>query len=129
MTKGKILINDEESEVTGKKIRVEFIKGHQDNPKVNAIYVVKGVLDDVPKLPALSGDTDDEEREEFSRPPEKAAAAAEEPVTPTASSRRKKDHSTPKIADPYAGDDTSTLLPIFVAVAAFIPLLFCLCKL
>jgi hypothetical protein len=45
VTKGKILVNDEESELVGKKIRVEFIKGNQDNPKVNAIYVMKGLLE------------------------------------------------------------------------------------
>lgn len=38
--------------------------------------------------------------------------------------------SGPKVQDPYSTDDTSTmLLPVFVAVGAFIPLLFCLCKL
>ncbi len=38
--------------------------------------------------------------------------------------------SGPKAKDPYAeSDDTSAFLPIFVAVGAFIPLIFCLCKL
>ena len=38
--------------------------------------------------------------------------------------------SGPKVQDPYAADDTgSMLLPMFVAIGAFIPLLFCLCKL
>lgn len=45
ITKGKVLVNDEESELVGNKLKVEFIKGHQDNPKVNAIYVMKGLLD------------------------------------------------------------------------------------
>ena len=49
VTKGKILVNDEESELVGKKIRVEFIKGNQDNPKINAIYVMKGLLEGKPK--------------------------------------------------------------------------------
>lgn len=43
--KGKILVNNEESDVHGKKVRVEFIKGNNDNPKVNAIYVMKGSID------------------------------------------------------------------------------------
>ena len=45
VNKGKILVNDEESELVGKKLRVEFIKGNQDNPKINAIYVMKGSLE------------------------------------------------------------------------------------
>ncbi len=35
----------------------------------------------------------------------------------------------PKVIDPYASDETSFIIPILVAVGAFIPLLFCLCKL
>ena len=35
----------------------------------------------------------------------------------------------PIVTDPYAADDTATLLPLLVAIGAFIPLLFCLCKL
>ena len=37
--------------------------------------------------------------------------------------------SGPRVADPYAEDDSSSMLPIFVAIGAFIPLVFCLCKL
>lgn len=53
----------------------------------------------------------------------------EESVEPK---KAKKHHrpSSPKVQDPYAADDTgSMLLPMFVAIGAFIPLLFCLCKL
>ncbi|XP_067683414.1 malectin-B-like [Haliotis asinina] len=115
---GKLRVNGETSQIDG-KLTVEFIKGDYDNPKVNAIYVMKGTLDDVPKLPALPGDSSREEVEE----------EEEEEVVPgkTPKSRRP---SGPKVKDPYAADDTSTmLLPVFVAIGAFIPLLFCLCKL
>ena len=44
--------------------------------------------------------------------------------------RSYKRPSGPKVQDPYATDDTnSMLLPIVVAIGAFIPILFCLCKL
>lgn len=46
--------------------------------------------------------------------------------------RQKRRHSAaaPKILDPYAADDTgSMMLPLVIAIGAFIPLLFCLCKL
>lgn len=78
---------------------------------------------DVPKLPPMPGDADDEEHDEL-RPMEK-----EEPVTPpTETKSNKKKRETPKIQSPYS-DESSTLLPIFVALAACVPFLFCLCKL
>ena len=41
---GKILYNEDETEITRGKMRVEFIKTYRDNPKVNAIILVKGTL-------------------------------------------------------------------------------------
>lgn len=118
---GKLKVNGETSQING-KITVEFIKGDADNPKINAIYVMKGTLDDVPKLPSLPGAEpppleDDEEEEEEESPETKSPSKSRRP-------------SGPKAQDPYAADDTSTmLLPVFVAIGAFIPLLFCLCRL
>ena len=37
--------------------------------------------------------------------------------------------SEPVLDDPYASDESSYIIPILVAIGAFIPLLFCLCKL
>ena len=34
-----------------------------------------------------------------------------------------------KAIDPYANDESSMLIPIAVAIAVFLPTLFCLCKL
>lgn len=34
----------------------------------------------------------------------------------------------PVVEDPYANDESSFLIPVLVAIGAFIPLLFCLCK-
>ncbi|QQP41771.1 KIAA0152 -like protein, partial [Caligus rogercresseyi] len=45
------------------------------------------------------------------------------------SSARHINPSGPKARDPYELDDTSVMLPIFVAVGAFIPLVLCMCKL
>lgn len=42
------------------------------------------------------------------------------------SPKRKRDQ--PKIVNPYS-EESSTLLPILVAVAACVPFLFCLCRL
>ncbi|XP_005104301.1 malectin-A [Aplysia californica] len=115
---GKLRVNGETSQIDSSKISIEFIKGDLDNPKVNAIYVMKGTPDDVPKLPSMPGseaaeEEDDDEEESLSSKPQK--------------SRRP---SGPKVKDPYAADDTSAmLLPVFGAIGAFIPLLYCLCKL
>jgi hypothetical protein len=48
-----------------------------------------------------------------------------------ASSKRPKANlaDEPKVENPYESDETSYLIPILVAIGAFIPLLFCLCKL
>jgi len=57
-------------------------------------------------------ETEDDERR-WKRPARRHAAAIDQ-----------------KVQDPYASDDPgSMLLPVVVAVGAFIPLLFCLCRL
>lgn len=110
----KLSVNGEESNHDG-KIKVEFIKGYRDNPKINAIYVMRGTLNDVPQLPPLSqGEEKEEEEEELQT--EKKSSQVRRP-------------SGPRSPNPYETDDNSTMLPIFVAIGAFIPLLFCLCRL
>jgi len=81
---------------------------------------------DVPRLPVLPGLTEtlaSKEREEEEEDSDEDEIRL----------RRQRQHSTasePKIQDPYASDDTgSMLMPIIVAVGAFIPLLICLCRL
>ncbi|PNF38151.1 Malectin-B [Cryptotermes secundus] len=114
VVKGRLYYNEEESDIRGGKIRVEFIKGYRDNPKINAICVLKGKLEDVPKLPPIPSEPDPEEyREEIE---DKKSAKNRRP-------------SGPRTPDPYSIDDSSIMLPVFVAIGAFIPLLFCLCKL
>ncbi|CAG9853925.1 unnamed protein product [Phyllotreta striolata] len=113
ITKGRLHFNGEESDIRGGRIRVEFIKGYKDNPKINAMYVVKGKLEDVPRLPPIPVE------------PNPLEDVKEE--TETFTKTRKP--SGPRQPDPYTLDDSSHMLPIFIAIGAFIPLLFCLCKL
>ena len=50
----KIIYQGEESEISAAgKIRVEFIKSYRDNPKINSIILIKGTINDWPKLPPL----------------------------------------------------------------------------
>lgn len=79
------------------------------------------LLVDVPRLPPLPGMEQKERGEEEEEEPDDED-----------SKRLKRRHTMaePKVLDPYAADDTgSMMLPLIVAVGAFIPLLFCLCKL
>ncbi|XP_060071002.1 malectin-A-like [Ylistrum balloti] len=115
---GKLKVNGETSKINS-KLLVEFMKGDYDNPKINAIYLMKGTIDDIPKLPSLPGTETSREEEEVDE---------EEETSDRPSKARRP--SGPKVKDPYASDDTSTmLLPVIMALGAFIPLLFCLCKL
>jgi hypothetical protein len=112
----KLLVyNNQESEIRGGKIRVEFIKGYRDNPKVNAILVMKGEIEDVPQLPPVPV------REEEEEPVEEQ----EEIKNP-----KNRKPSGPRSPDPYEDVTlTSAIFPVFVAIGSFIPILFCLCKL
>lgn len=104
---------EEHSDLRSGAIYVEFIKGYKDNPKINAMYVMKGKLDSVPKLPPVPVE------------PEPTEEVKEEQEVVSKSRRP----SGPKQPDPYVMDDSSVMLPVFIAIGAFIPLLFCLCKL
>jgi len=113
---GKLLVyNGQESEIRGGKIRVEFIKGYRDNPKVNAIFVMEGEVDDIPHLPPISVR---EEEEIFPQEEEEVKGP------------KNRKPSGPKSADPYEDITlTSAIFPVFVAIGTFVPLLFCLCRL
>ncbi|KAF5304164.1 hypothetical protein FQR65_LT08057 [Abscondita terminalis] len=98
VSKGRLIVNGEESEIRGGRIRVEFIKGYKDNPKINAIVVMKGTMDNVQKLPPL----EPEPVEEYKEEPE---------VVP-----KNRRPSGPKQPDPYSLDDSSMMLPVFIAI-------------
>ncbi|CAH1801628.1 unnamed protein product [Owenia fusiformis] len=117
----KITISGKSSPIKAGSIPIHLIKGAQDNPKLNAFYVMKGSIADVPKLPEIAQEKETQEEEEEDE--------EDQPTKPKEKPRTVKT-SGPKAADPYAADDTSSmLLPVIAAVGAFIPLLFCLCKL
>ncbi|XP_070572974.1 malectin-like [Ptychodera flava] len=116
ITRGKLKVQGEVSTFSG-SLLVEFIKGYRDNPKINALYVMRGSIDDVPKQPPIPGlDLDDEEEEE-------------EEEKEVRKEIKKRKTSGPKTVDPYASDESSMMFPIIVAVGLFVPTVFCLCKL
>lgn len=71
------------------------------------------VVADVPKLSPLEVEED---------------MFKEEPQERKSNSKNRRP-SGPRNPDPYTLDDSSTMLPVFIALVAFIPILFCLCKL
>lgn len=138
VSRGRIFFKEEESEVRGGRIRVEFIKGYRDNPKVNAIVLIKGVagdIDTIPKLPANEFDSNEPTLMQQQQILEAQADnliqedIIEKPSQAQSNNQRSRKTSGPKQEDPYALDDSSIMLPVFIAIGAFIPLLFCLCKL
>jgi hypothetical protein len=54
----------------------------------------------------------------------------DEPPARATETKRQLKTSGPKIVDPYGEDQSSSLLPIVVAIVAImIPIFFCLCRL
>lgn len=121
VSRNRLYFKDETSEIRGGKVRVEFIKGYRDNPKINAIVLIKGTdVNKIPKLPPLTTEAPETNTETVEAPVEE-----EKPVI---SKPRKT--SGPKTQNPYSTmDDQQLMISVFVGIVLFIPLLFCLCKL
>lgn len=73
---------------------------------------MKGSIKEVPKLPPMPVEPE----------------PTEPPIEKTENSKSRKP-SGPKEPDPYEQDNSSMLMPILIAIGAFLPVLFCLCKL
>ncbi|KAF2363967.1 Malectin [Trinorchestia longiramus] len=98
-------------------LRVDFIKGLRDNPKINAVYLIRGTSQDVPPLPPFPLEEEPE-------------LLPEEEAQPSLSGQTaRKVSSGPRTPDPYNSDEsTGTFLPLVAAVGAAIPIVFCLCR-
>ncbi len=76
---------------------------------------------EIPKLPEIS---------EPEQPEEPVEPEDEEAPAKVTKSKRSLKTSGPKIVDPYTGDQSSSLIiPLIIAIAAVIPVIFCLCRL
>lgn len=126
ISRGKLYFKEEESEIRSNRMRIEFVKLNRDNPKINAFVLFKGDLKGIPTLPPLedfiSDDLPTTEGSKLSDDIEEMKIEKEQPP-------RARKTSGPKHQNPYTMDDSTVMLPVFIAVGAFIPLLFCLCKL
>jgi hypothetical protein len=75
---------------------------------------------EIPKLLAIP---EPEEPEEPVEPEE------DEPPAKVTKTKRNLKTSGPKIVDPYVADQTSSYIPLIIAIVAVIPVVFCLCRL
>ena len=93
---------------------------------VTDVNIIVAMVTDVPKLPPIPGLEEAAQREAEREPDEEES----DDKDPSKSADRKRRLSGPPVTDPYATDDTSSMMfPVLVAVGCFIPLVFCLCKL
>lgn len=126
VSRGRLYYKEEESDIRGSRVRIEFVKGQRDNPKINALVLFKGDLDNIPKLPPLEETERVNVAEANARHQEEIAP---KPKRNADSPKKARKTSGPKQQDPYTLDDSTVMLPVFIAIGAFIPILFCLCKL
>ncbi|KAF6016406.1 hypothetical protein EB796_025290 [Bugula neritina] len=118
----KLIVNGKKSDIVGKSVSLTLVKGYHDNPKLNAAYVAKAAVEEIPTLPPLDTPEEEDELED-----EEDGEPLQKPPKPD--DKIRKHTSGPKVQNPYAvSDSTSYIIPIFAAVAAFVPLLYCLCK-
>jgi hypothetical protein len=119
VSRNRLYYKEEESEIRGGKVRVEFLKNYRDNPKINGIVLIKGSdINNIPKLPPLL---------ENPEPVEETTPPVIEEEKPVMSKPRKT--SGPRAESPYDSMDDQLMISIFVGIVLFIPLLFCLCRL
>jgi hypothetical protein len=52
-----------------------------------------------------------------------------EPAATATKVKRNLKTSGPQVVDPYAEDQSSSLLPLLIALVAILPVIFCLCRL
>jgi hypothetical protein len=75
---------------------------------------------EIPKLPPMP---------EPEQPEEPIEPEDDEPAAKATQTKRKLKTSGPKIIDPYTEDQSSSFIPLLIAIAAVIPIIFCLCRL
>ncbi|VVC39200.1 Malectin [Cinara cedri] len=114
------------SEIKGNLVRVDFIKGERDNPKVNAVLVARGRISDIPRLPDLYSEIEPQ-------PPDEIEVEEDQPVNeagkePVKIVQHSRNPSGPKAPDPQ-DVNSMKLMPIFGALIAFLGALLLLCRL
>lgn len=126
VSRGRLYFKEEDSEIRGSKVKLEFVKGYKDNPKINAIVLIKGYDDS--SLPRLNPIISEQSVPELQVEPQAGSGSHDGDAQAEAKSKQRKT-SGPKQPNPYSLDESSMLFPVIIAIGAFIPMLFCLCRL
>ncbi|XP_013098470.2 malectin-B [Stomoxys calcitrans] len=172
VSRGKLHYKDEVSDIRNNVIRLDFIKGAYDNPKINAFALFKGDVERIPRLMPIQNEAgkdfdegyaaeernheinahtqskkakqnkkvlaeelnheplDSEEDETIDDVYEHDGDGFDDDVDYLLKDNRKNSKTSgPRQPNPYTSEDSMVLMPVFVAIGCFIPLLFCLCKL
>uniref|UniRef100_A0A2M3YW79 Putative malectin-a n=1 Tax=Anopheles nuneztovari TaxID=30067 RepID=A0A2M3YW79_9DIPT len=156
VSRGRLYYKEESSEIRGGKVKLEFLKGYKDNPKVNGIVLIKSYDEaSLPRLAPLKHEAQPQHQQQQQFDGDTGTAGHGSPLDdvghgqdgledsalddfftgPTSepsakpSTARQRKTSGPKQPNPYSLDESSMMLPVFIAIGAFIPLLFCLCRL
>ncbi|XP_050428499.1 malectin-like [Adelges cooleyi] len=114
------------SEIKSNMVRVDFIKGERDNPKINAILVIRGKISDIPILPDMhSGFESPQSHNERYKEFDDVVANDKDHIKLTQHARYP---SGPRSPDPYESTNMKHA-PFLIALGAFFVALVFLCKL
>lgn len=124
---GQINVNGNSMPFDG-KLSVSFVRGTYDNPKCNAFYILRGTMDEVPRLPEIEEEEEEveEEEEDTAQEREELRQQQGQPQGPQSSFQKKS--GKPK-RNPYESEGVSWISPIAMVLAVVVPLVFCLCRL
>ncbi|TGZ74478.1 hypothetical protein CRM22_000907 [Opisthorchis felineus] len=115
---GVLHVGESSTSISRDSITLNFLRTGRDNPKINMIRIIRGTLEDLRAIvpsDLLSAPEPKEQRHIPKFEPEPQP--------------RKRPAGSPRVPDPYENTDLSYwLLPILGSVAAFLPILFCLCR-
>ncbi|ODM95398.1 Malectin [Orchesella cincta] len=125
-----LLVGSHSSDIRKEKIRLDFVKGSADNPKINAFYVAKASIEDIPTLPPPRGVeeekylySEDDEDVQFSQSDLGYEGMAPRlPIAAPAYSSGKIDVRSGPVSDnPWDYESPlTTYLPLFGAAGAFV---------
>ncbi|CAG7666416.1 unnamed protein product [Allacma fusca] len=108
----RLEVGEDVSKIRNKRIRLDFMKGQHDNPKINAFYVIKGSPDDVPPLPQMNYERNEGDDEEFYGDEEEFPEAFERQ-----NDQKKYRKSGPSSYDPWEQESIwSSYGPIIISV-------------
>jgi len=148
--KGKMSVGGQYSTISN-QLKVEFVKGNADNPKICAFYLMKGKVEDAYRLPSLENireeirehdqqqqqqvhqieddeDADVDDDTEFEEPSFNQRSSANKDSSASRLNKKAVKSGRPA-TNPYEDDHTSLVLPIVISLSVFVPTVLFMCRL